>query len=111
MNWPCNKSAYQGKQLWICSGGARYRCVGGVPQKEACAKGCKMNPLGSDDQCQSTTQPGAWSCSKSSYQGNQLWTCKPGTSQMFRCNGQTVVQVTCPKGCKANSLGTNDACY
>ena len=111
MNWSCNKSAYQGKQLWTCSGSARYRCTGGTPQKEVCAHGCWRNVLGKDDRCATQASTAAWGCNQSSYQGKQLWTCKAGTSAMYRCEGGAPVAVNCPSGCKRNALGTNDACY
>ena len=111
VSWSCNKSAWQGKQLWTCSGGARYRCTGGAPQKEACSRGCWSNSLGKDDQCISPAAASAWGCNQSSWQGKQLWTCKTGTSQMYRCEAGSPVLVSCPSGCKRNSLGQNDACY
>ena len=98
-------------QLWTCSGGARYRCSGGVPQKEACSRGCWSNVLGKDDQCITQAAAGAWGCNQSSWQGKQLWTCKTGTSQMYRCEAGTSEMVDCPSRCKRNALGTNDACY
>lgn len=51
VNWSCSKSAYQGKQIWTCSGSARYRCENGTPVKQDCPNGCKINPLGTDDVC------------------------------------------------------------
>jgi hypothetical protein len=49
--WRCEDSEHLGAQLWTCSGQARYRCTGGVPQVERCASGCEVNPLGTDDTC------------------------------------------------------------
>ena len=51
ISWDCNKSAYNGKQYWTCSGGNLYKCVSGVPQQVVCAKGCNVRALGTDDDC------------------------------------------------------------
>ena len=51
VNWNCANSAYNGQQYWTCSGNARYECVNGVPQMDACPNGCLSEPLGTDDQC------------------------------------------------------------
>jgi hypothetical protein len=51
VQWNCNNSAYNGQQYWTCSGGNIYRCQNGVPEEQACANGCKSNPLGTDDAC------------------------------------------------------------
>lgn len=110
VNWSCNKSAWAGKQLWTCSGTARYRCVGGKAVKEACARGCWRNVLGRDDQCIKASTASAWTCNRSAWAGRQLWTCKPGTSEMYRCESSAPVVVSCPAGCKRNSLGSNDRC-
>lgn len=49
--WSCEDSEYEGQQLWTCSGGALHRCTAGAPEQQACASGCAINPLGSDDVC------------------------------------------------------------
>jgi hypothetical protein len=49
--WDCAKSAYNGQQYWTCSGGNIYKCVGGVPEEQACNNGCKSNPVGTNDVC------------------------------------------------------------
>ncbi len=51
VNWDCASSSYAGNQYWTCSGSARYKCSGGVPQKDACPNGCQSNALGTDDTC------------------------------------------------------------
>jgi len=112
VNWSCSKSAWQGQQLWTCSGGSRYRCdASGKPRREACARGCWRNKLGKDDQCVTAAAAGSWSCNMSSWKGAQLWTCKTGTQEMYRCDASAPVRVSCPKGCKRNALGTHDACH
>ncbi len=50
----------------------------------------------------------SWSCYKSAYKGQQLWTCKSGT--IYRCEGGAPVKKVCAKGCNYNPLGTNDTC-
>jgi hypothetical protein len=51
VNWSCASSSYQGNQYWTCSGKARFKCVSGVPQTQACANGCQSKPVGTDDVC------------------------------------------------------------
>lgn len=51
VNWNCANSSYNGNQYWTCSGGARYKCVGGVPQMDPCTNYCQSEPLGTDDIC------------------------------------------------------------
>lgn len=105
-SWNCAKSAWAGQQLWTCNGSARYRCFSGKAVKEACSGGCVRNKLGQNDVCGSPAS--GWSCNKSSWKGQQLWTCKGGT--LNRCNGSKPVSVFCPKGCNYNPTGTNDTC-
>jgi len=57
VSWDCAKSAYAGKQYWTCSNGDLYRCASGVPQKTACANGCEVRALGTDDACKPAPQP------------------------------------------------------
>lgn len=49
--WDCAKSSYQGRQFWTCKDGAIHRCQGGVPETIACADGCALGPVGTDDVC------------------------------------------------------------
>ncbi len=51
VSWSCGKSAYKGQQLWTCSGSARFRCFAGKPARQICAKGCKANAVGTNDEC------------------------------------------------------------
>jgi hypothetical protein len=52
VTWDCARSAYNGAQYWTCgTDSARYRCSGGVAQREACARGCASRPTGQDDVC------------------------------------------------------------
>ena len=50
----------------------------------------------------------SWSCNKSSYKGQQLWTCKSGA--IYICVGGKPTKKDCPHGCIYNPLGTNDTC-
>jgi hypothetical protein len=116
VNWSCAKSSYQGQQFWTCSGGSRYRCdSAGKPQQETCASGCIGAGLGKDDYCAGTgtppppTPPVSWSCAKSSYQGQQIWTCSSGS--IYRCDAAGKPQMlSCPKGCNVMPLGVDDTC-
>ena len=111
-SWSCKKSSYKGQQLWTCSGKTLHRCFGGKPAQKSCPAGCKSNPLGTDDVCLGSQPPPPpkvnWSCKKSSYKGQQLWTCSGGT--LYRCFGTTPSQKHCPAGCNYNALGQNDTC-
>ena len=110
-SWSCAKSSYQGTQLWTCNGSDRYRCENGIPVSEHCSAGCQSNPLGTDDVCKGSTPPPApinWSCAKSSYQGQQLWTCSG--SYRYRCENGVPKADYCAAGCQSNPLGTNDIC-
>ncbi len=49
--WTCAQSQYAGSQFWTCSAGRLYRCVNGAPVAHACASGCVVRPLGTDDLC------------------------------------------------------------
>lgn len=50
-SWSCASSAYNGQQLWTCSGGSIHRCDGGTPEKVVCPSGCASKPLGTNDVC------------------------------------------------------------
>jgi surface antigen len=122
--WSCSASSYKGQQLWTCKSGTIYRCESGAPVKTSCANGCNANPLGTNDTCKAPTTGGnsgnsggatsgstpapGWSCSASSYKGQQLWTCKSGT--IYRCESGAPVKTSCASGCNYNPLGTNDTC-
>ena len=110
VSWSCAKSSFKGQQLWTCSGSARFRCVAGKPVKEHCPAGCKANATGTNDVClgQPAPAPVSWSCAKSSYKGQQLWTCS-GNAR-YRCFAGKPAREHCPAGCKANATGTNDVC-
>ena len=52
--------------------------------------------------------PSGWSCSNSSYAGNQYWTCSG--SARFKCVSGNPVTETCANGCQSEPAGTDDVC-
>lgn len=106
VNWSCASSAYQGQQLWTCSGGNLYECQNGAGVEKTCALGCVARPTGKDDLCIDPAPQ--WSCASSAYQGNQYWTCHGGA--LYRCSGATPETLACPAGCTQKPLGSNDVC-
>ncbi|MEO8801047.1 MAG: hypothetical protein ABI551_24360 [Polyangiaceae bacterium] len=52
--WSCADSSYHGAQYWTCKAGSIYRCEGSDPVRVACASGCEVGPVGTDDECAST---------------------------------------------------------
>lgn len=113
INWNCVNSSYKGQQVWTCSGGSRYKCdASGKAQKETCSYGCVWAGLGVDDYCASNPSGSSqvnWSCSKSAYQGKQIWTCSNGN--IYKCDSSgKAVMTSCSKGCNVMPLGTDDTC-
>ncbi|MEI8259333.1 MAG: hypothetical protein WCJ30_27000, partial [Deltaproteobacteria bacterium] len=107
--WDCTRSSYSGAQYWTCSGADRYRCSGGTPVRETCQHGCLSRPAGTDDVCASApTSTPTWNCSQSAYNGSQYWTCSGGS--IYRCTAGVPSVVTCPSGCTARPVGTDDTC-
>jgi hypothetical protein len=50
--WSCSSSSYHGGQFWTCgSDGALHKCSTGAPEQVACAGGCRVRALGTDDTC------------------------------------------------------------
>jgi hypothetical protein len=107
VQWSCAQSAYNGAQSWTCSSGALYECdASGNGITRACAHGCYTRTLGEDDLCIDNAT--MWNCASSAWNGGQYWTCSGGA--IYRCEGTTAEMVSCPSGCVAHALGTNDAC-
>jgi hypothetical protein len=110
--WNCNDSAYQGAQVWTCSAGNLFKCVGGVAQEQTCSDGCNVNAIGTDDTCKTAAPPPppppSWSCANSSYNGAQYWTCSGGN--VYKCVGGVPEEQVCGNGCKVNPVGTDDVC-
>jgi hypothetical protein len=107
VSWDCARSEYRGAQYWTCgSDGARYRCEGGVAQREACAAGCFTRATGQDDLCVEPVS--GWDCARSSASGTQYWTCSSGL--LYRCESGVARVVRCPRGCTSRPVGTHDVC-
>lgn len=59
--WNCANSAYHGNQYWTCGNGNLNKCdANGRPMQIFCGRaGCKVNPVGTDDQCYGTVRASA----------------------------------------------------
>lgn len=59
INWDCSKSLYNGHQFKTCSSGNLYWCEGNGDKKmqECDSSGCKSNPDGVHDVCNSSLTP------------------------------------------------------
>ncbi len=113
---PCG-SAQSGNGLY-CGGtlmggdpGALYDCKdGGTANKQACSKGCKVNPPGIADACNPDADPciGAGS-GDGAYCGASLGGGDPNV--LYQCVGKaTASSETCAEGCQVNPPGVPDAC-
>ena len=81
--------------LWNCNeaGTERVRCVGGQVQKEGCANGCEVKPLGTDDVCKPPPPCPAGL--------DATWRCTEGGAQRQRCTAGVVQTEACAFGCDA----------
>ncbi|MCK5797413.1 MAG: CHAP domain-containing protein [Deltaproteobacteria bacterium] len=93
----CDDDA-QCKPGLICAAnvGANY----GVPNSiDVCQTPSQVPPT--------NTAP-TWNCSKSSYQGMQLWTCK--NRAIYHCVNGSPFKIECAYDCNYNPLGSHDTC-
>ncbi|MBM4371233.1 MAG: gamma-glutamyl-gamma-aminobutyrate hydrolase family protein, partial [Deltaproteobacteria bacterium] len=101
----CGGDFCEGKAsgLW-CDGDDLVKCQGGaVASVTDCPCGCKSNPPGVNDECES--------CGSGDFcegKASGLWC---DGDDLVNCQGGAVASVTpCPCGCKGNDPGVNDEC-
>ena len=104
VNWSCNKSSYKGQQLWTCSGGTLYICVGGKATKKTCPSGCNYNKLGTNDTCKGGSTPPpppppGGKCNHGS-SGNNGDSCKGVAAEAWRCVYSSWLKVNVSQVCR-----------
>ena len=91
--------------LVTCTGGA-------VSASMPCTFGCQVNPPGTNDQCKASPAP--MPCSgkiNGKYCGSTLTGYAGAPSDLVTCtSGAISASMSCPRGCRINPPGTNDAC-
>lgn len=92
--------------LWNCNaaGTSRTKCTNGNVQTEACANGCQVNPIGTDDVCK---PPPAPTCPAGTF---ALWNCNEAGTERVRCTSGNVETEACAHGCEVKATGTDDVC-
>lgn len=103
----CSSSASGTSGIWTCTADrtSRQRCVSGAVQTERCANGCVVQPVGTNDYCQT-----AAGCAGSASGTSGIWTCTTDHTARQRCVSNAVQTEACPWGCTARPTGTDDTC-
>jgi hypothetical protein len=87
-----------------------YTCKGGVTSSEKiCPRGCKVNPQGTPDACNPSSDP----CIDANGDGHYCAASLDGgdPNVLYRCeNNTTAEETTCPAGCQVKPPGTPDIC-
>ncbi len=95
-----------------CNGNSLVQCSGGnIQSSKGCPLGCKSNPAGVPDACQTEAGPDPVGGIPAGFCGSKQNGAWCNGNQLITCNGGGVVAAMgCALGCQQNPPGTADSC-